>query len=301
MHKLLISALFTWIFLTFSANAQIGLPAALPTQTFPQTGGGGFSGQGDKQSASHWWGTWPYSAATAGTKAVNVCPTGTTTGCADINSDTTNGLNLTQLAAVPCNDSTNKCDCAIGYDVPASGGAANWTQSTVANRPLLVVSSSVGSKPACRCATSACKLTSAALGTQPYAFALTAAVVTNGGNGPSFMFDGSAIGIQEAGSAFWQCSNRTILSIAAADGSPHSSVCTFRASGSGLVFSVLPTTGTSPQTGGTTTDAGFSFTGFGLNASGTTIDIVGGGIFPLDLTATQQADLIAPVRSFYGF
>lgn len=96
------------------------------------SGGGGFTGPGDIQSFTFWGGLRAYSAATRGTKAINVCNVADAV-CADLSTDATTGaLVVSTIGGSSC--AVVACTVKIIYD---KVGTADCTQTTIANRPVL--------------------------------------------------------------------------------------------------------------------------------------------------------------------
>lgn len=129
----------TLILLVASANAQMfPFPG-------PKNGSGGappsYVGPGDITFFQVWWGLRAYSAATAGTKAVNLCDAADA-HCADALTNATTGI-LTIPSSNP-NCTGSACTVKTIYDqsgnLLCSAAACDLTQTTIALRPTFVAS-----------------------------------------------------------------------------------------------------------------------------------------------------------------
>ena len=103
MKKLLAlaSAAILWVAASLPADAWLAqVPVSAPSYTGPS----------DLNTFSMWFGTYAFTAAKRGTKAVNVCNV-TNTTCVDVNSDATTGIvpNPSPGGIACDNTSTNKC------------------------------------------------------------------------------------------------------------------------------------------------------------------------------------------------
>jgi hypothetical protein len=108
----------------------------------PPVGGGAYSGPGDiVASATAWYGLRAYSAAKRGNVAINVCNV-SDVACVDMSTDAVTGaLVVTTVGGSSCSIIT--CTVKTFYDQANSGscgGPCNLTNSTIANRPTLIVS-----------------------------------------------------------------------------------------------------------------------------------------------------------------
>ena len=114
--------------------APVTAPAQ-PVGAFVQgpTAAGSYQGVGDIVSAAGFYGgVWAYTAATRGTKALNVCNTG---GCADVSTDATTGQIPATLVVQGNNCASVTCTVATIYD--KSGNGHDFGQNTSANRATL--------------------------------------------------------------------------------------------------------------------------------------------------------------------
>ena len=143
--------------LVVTVTDSLGQTASSSSFTITVAAGGGYSGLGDVVSgAKFYWGLRAYSAAKRGTKIANICMTiSLVDTCVDMNSDATTGaLSLGTIGGLTCNNSTQICNIKTWYDqsgaTACSGSSAcDMTQSTVANRAILVLSCN-GSLPCAR-------------------------------------------------------------------------------------------------------------------------------------------------------
>lgn len=134
-----------WLALCVPALAQIGIgnqPNIAQLQPAPS--GAAYSGPGDVQGTGWvwWFGLRAFSAATAGTKAANICNSGDAT-CNDVNTLANGNFDVATATGAPlnCGGAGGTCTVKILYD--KSGGtncttACNFTQATPASRPILV-------------------------------------------------------------------------------------------------------------------------------------------------------------------
>lgn len=91
----------------------------------------GYTGPGDIQTFTFWGGVRAYSAATAGTKAIQVCNVADV-ACADLSTDASTGaLVVSTIGGSNCAIVT--CTVKTIYD---KVGTADCTQATIANRPV---------------------------------------------------------------------------------------------------------------------------------------------------------------------
>lgn len=159
-------------------NAQV-LQAVISTHPLSAPA---YIGPGDVVSSSvGWWGMRAYSAATKGTKAVNVCNV-SDVACADLSTDATTGaLVVTTIGGSDCTMVT--CTVKIWYDQSGANQCSGSTScdisnATIGNRPVFVVSCQ-SSKPCARFAASSNQtLTTAGSSTsaqnQPYTISYVA-------------------------------------------------------------------------------------------------------------------------------
>lgn len=100
-------------------------------------GGGSFAGPGDAKALTAWWGVIAYSAASAGTKAIQLCDSAGA-NCADVNTDAVTGV----LSAPGTRGADNcsvvsTCKVKTIYD---KVGTLDLTQATAGNMPTLTPS-----------------------------------------------------------------------------------------------------------------------------------------------------------------
>lgn len=159
-------------------------PGAFSNKAALEPSGGAppsYTGPGDVVTSSVWVGYWSlraFSAATAGTKAANVC--NPTNQCQDFLTDATTGkLVLATIMGTDCTVST----CTINTLYDQTGNGDDLNQGTQANRPTLVTSC-IGSLPCMACSGSQNMiLTGWGNPGQPFA---TSAVVNRTGNTTAF-------------------------------------------------------------------------------------------------------------------
>lgn len=144
----------------------------------------GYTGPGDVVASAKWWvGLRAYSSAKRGNPSINVCNVADVV-CADLSTDATTGaLTITTVGGSSCSVVT--CTIKTFYDqtqgTECSGAACDFTQATIANRPILTVSC-VSGLPCAACTIGAATRMDTAVGTsytQPYTFS-TASVRTGG-------------------------------------------------------------------------------------------------------------------------
>lgn len=152
LGRLLVAFLAIWIGTVIPAQA--GSLTLLGAGHPPTSGGGGgYTGPGNVTGAVAYYGLRAYSAATRGTRAVNVClPAGTP--CADFLTDATTGdLITTATGVTTCNNTTVICVINTWYDqagalsTPCTGGTCDVINSTALQQEILVLSCTPGGKP----------------------------------------------------------------------------------------------------------------------------------------------------------
>jgi hypothetical protein len=99
---------------------------------------GGYTGPGDVVSGwAFWGGLRAFSAATAGTKAANICNAGDA-NCADVNTLANGNFDVTTAQGAPLNCGGTGGTCTVKTLYDKSLGSGDLTNATVANRPTLV-------------------------------------------------------------------------------------------------------------------------------------------------------------------
>lgn len=121
-----------------------------------------YIGPGDISSGAYaWWGLRAYSAATAGTKAANVCDTATGSTCSDVNTLANGAFDAATAAAL--SQCATSCSIKTLYDQTngnnCSSSTCDLTQAAAANRPVLTFNC-IGTQP-CMTWTSGMSLRSA--------------------------------------------------------------------------------------------------------------------------------------------
>src|SRR5258706_14710917 len=130
---------FTWLALCSVAFGQVGqIPA--PLQPFS----GGYQGPGNVVTTGwiFWFGLRAFSAATAGTKAANICNSGDA-NCADVNTLANGNFDVATATGAPlnCGGAGGTCTIKTLYDKSGATNcttACDFTQATIASRPTLV-------------------------------------------------------------------------------------------------------------------------------------------------------------------
>jgi hypothetical protein len=141
IKHIVIGALSIWLSVSVAIGQPLSPIPGFPPGLFSGRGaldaapaGGSFTGPGDIVSFNWWTGLRAYSAATAGTKAINLCDD-TGANCSDISTNASTGvLNAPGThGANNCNTSAT-CRIATFYD---KVGTDDCTQATNANRATL--------------------------------------------------------------------------------------------------------------------------------------------------------------------
>lgn len=129
MHRIILAAL-ALLWAVSAANAQLTLTGAGKNPA-----GASYTGPGDIVTFTWWGGFRAYSAATAGTAAINVCDD-TGANCSDVSTSASTGaLNA------PGTHGSNNCNtsgtCLVKTIYDKTGGGKDVTQATAANMPKL--------------------------------------------------------------------------------------------------------------------------------------------------------------------
>lgn len=197
------------------ALAQMSGGLQFPGPGTPHSaGGGGYTGPGDIYAFGIWAGLRAYSAATAGTKAIELCDSAGA-NCADVSTNATTGvLNAPGSRGADNCNSVNTCTIRTIYD--KAGSALDCVQTTTANRPTLNMTGGPGGGPAAvfvraSTQTMTCGVSTGISNTQPFTYVgLAERTGTTGSfntvlgsGGPDLLFNSSANGCGiYAGSVF---------------------------------------------------------------------------------------------------
>lgn len=263
--------------------------------TVHSTGGGGpYVGPGDLQAFPLWGGLRAFSAATAGTKAANVCNVADVI-CADMSTDATTGnLVITTIGGSSCAVVT--CTIKTLYD--KSGNNLDFTNTTIATRPTLVVNC-VNSLP-CMAFNGSQFLQTTSFGTQNQPLSFSAVGMRLSGTGfQPLMAAGSAIAIYFNNSANQIILFAGSLSSAASqtDGQWHNIQCVFNGASSVIDIDNTLTTvnpGTNAVSAGLVMGSEASFTFF-LTGQETELGFLNTG-----LTTPQMNAIDANQHAYWG-
>lgn len=114
---------------------------------FQQASAPAYTGPGDIQTFSGWWGLRAFSAAQRGTHAISLCDN-TGTNCADVLTNATTGV-LNSPGTRGANNCNTSGTCLIATFYDQTGNGNNCTQSTAANMAALnMTGGPSGSNPA---------------------------------------------------------------------------------------------------------------------------------------------------------
>lgn len=200
MRRLFLS----WLALYLAAFPALADHLSAPIGGFPPVSGDvSYTGPGDIETFTAFYGIMAYSSATRGNALLIVCNStgGTDIGCADMYSSTTNGaLVPTTIAGITCPGAN--CTVKTAYDLTGNGN--NTTQSTIANRPILSASGGPGGRPGIFCAPNqVLTISPIPTLTQPFSMSGVAVrtgnttafgtIINSGGNGPELPFGSNEI------------------------------------------------------------------------------------------------------------
>lgn len=264
-------------------------------------GGAAFTGMADiVPSPFACWSLRACSAATRGTKALNVCNVADV-ACADLLTDgTTGSLVIPTIGGSSC--SIVSCTIKTAYD---QSGAANCTpacdvtQATIASRPTLVVSC-VGGLPCMACSGTQFLVSPASAGiVQTFS---ASAVAKRTGNTSAFS---DIIGIDNGGNAqflFNNSANQVILyagtltaGVTAADNAFHAFQGIYAGAASAIYLDGSSTTGLNAGT------ANGSAMSLCTGTNSLTGNIAEAGLWPVGFNGTQQANMNTNQHSYWGF
>jgi hypothetical protein len=97
-----------------------------------------YTGPGDLKTYAIWGGLYAYSAATRGTKAVNICNVGDA-ACADVNSDATTGIvPVPTIGGVLCGTTVGVDVCTVKTWYDKTGNSRDLPQTVIAWRATFV-------------------------------------------------------------------------------------------------------------------------------------------------------------------
>jgi hypothetical protein len=288
----------SWATLYLAVSPALADDLSAPIGGFPPISGEvSYTGPGDIETFTAFYGIMAYSSATRGHALLIVCNStgGTDIGCADIYSSTTNGaLVPATIAGITCPGAN--CTVKTAYDLTGNGN--NTTQSTIANRPTLSASGGPGGRPGIFCASNQ-MLTISPIPTltQPFSMSGVAirtgnttafgTIINSGGNGPELPFGSSANSLGEyAGS---------VLIAAAKDGTWHAIQGLFNSAGSSIYIDGLSTSGHAGSSNAETT----------INLCAGTRGHLDGGFVEAGLAngnqSSQFSSLNSNQHSRYGF
>jgi len=267
-----------------------------------------YTGAGDCSGCTTFnafWSTRAYSAATRGTKAVNVCNItgGVDVACADFSTDATTGaLTISLIGGLSCSVVT----CAIKkfYDQSGanacSGSPCDATQATVANRATLTVSCQ-NSQPCAVFPGNPVNYTFASMGSNAQPLGMTAVlfptattaggiIAFNSGTDPDFLINSNVMELYAGGGAFTATANVSNWFAVQAVFNGATSVLNVNGSET--------TPGTNPGANGTTTSGFIGNDGF---AAFLQAKFVEGGVKLATLSAGNRSSLSSNQRTFWGF
>jgi hypothetical protein len=170
LRKVLTLSAAAFILSAPEADAQRILAPIL--YTHHNAAAAGYSGPGDVKTFAVWWGTYAYSAAKRGTKALNVCNV-SDVACADVNSDATTGLVPDPtIGGVLCGTTVGVNVCTIKTWYDQTGNGFDEVQATIANRATFVPSCSGLTGAVCGTASSTAAYATASNFTQTQGFSV---------------------------------------------------------------------------------------------------------------------------------
>jgi hypothetical protein len=289
---------FSWLALYLVASPALADNLSAPIGGFPPISGDvSYTGPGDIETFTAFYGIMAYSSATRGHALLIVCNStgGTDIRCADMYSSTLNGaLVPATIAGIACPGAN--CTVKTAYDLTGNGN--HTTQGTIADRPTLSASGGPGGSPAIYCKPNQV-LTVPAIPTltQPFSMSGVAVrtgnttafgtIINSGGNGPELPFGSSANSLGEyAGS---------VLSAAAKDGTWHAIQGLFNSASSSIYIDGSSTSGNAGSSNAKTT----------INLCDGTRGHLDGGFVEAGLASGNQSSLFSALNSNqhsrYGF
>jgi hypothetical protein len=288
----------SWLALYLATSPALADDLSAPIGGFPPVSGDvSYTGPGDIETFTAFYGIMAYSSATRGHALLIVCNStgGTDIGCADMYSSTLNGaLVPATIAGISC-PGTN-CTVKTAYDLTGNGN--HTTQSTIANRPTLSASGGPGGSPAIFCKPNqVLTVPTMPTLTQPFSMSGVAVrtgntttfgtIINSGDNGPELPFGSSANSLGEyAGS---------VLTAAAKDGTWHAIQGLFNSASSSIYIDGSPTSGNAGPSKAETT----------INLCAGTRGHLDGGFVEAGLASGNQSSLFSSLNanqhSRYGF
>jgi hypothetical protein len=268
---------------------------------------GGYTGPGDVVSGwAFWGGLRAFSAATAGTKAANICNAGDA-NCADVNTLANGNFDVTTAQGAPLNCGGTGGTCTVKTLYDKSLGSGDLTNATVANRPTLGFScAGLSAGRPCLAYSVSAFMTSGAAPTIAQPMTLVAAGLQTSNPGNRFVMIGdngtvTAVFFGSAAGAGEVVGNNISASSALA----FSSWGAIQGVASGASSSVTINGATTANAGGGTTGIpGFNLTS-GTQLSGNTPGFVGDiaeiGIATTAFSAGTLSSMNSNIRAYWGF
>jgi hypothetical protein len=270
-------------------------------------GGSSYTGPLDLSSGwAAWWGLRAASAATAGTKAANICNSGDA-NCADINTLSNGNFDVTTAQGAPLNCGGTGGTCTIKTLYDKSGNARDLTQATAANRPTLAFGcAGLGTGLPCMIFASGQVMLTANFFTlsQPLTL-IDAANQTSNAAVNRIVIAGDIgttveVGYSSADNNVTCETGTTIQDISATDGSWFAAQCLANGTGSSITVNGTTTT----FSGGTSGPSGQKLS-MGTTNSLTTGTFVGkvaeGGISTTAFTSGNLSSMNSNIRTYWGF
>ncbi len=269
-----------------------------------------YSGPGDVQAFSVWWGLRAYTLATAGTKSANICNSGDA-NCADINTLANGNFDVATATGAPlnCGGAGGTCTVKTLYDKTGNllctgSVACDITNSTIATRPTLVLNC-LGTLPCLGLSSTQTLITTTSLVSSMTQIYSVYGVGNRTGGTTSFSDITSNSGATNVQMGFGTSANTAAMyagnvatKTSVADNSFHNIISIFNG-----VSSTLYADGSSSTvdagTGATGTGK-FCITGIGCTGNGLTGQVVEAGWKNSDITSVLSA-LNSNVHSYWGF